>query len=536
MSNEVTIVGSGAAGVAAALRLADLGIRSVIVDVGIEPKRETPITENLYGLRDKADLFDVMIGRNFERIRSLSHRAPRLPAKLTAPRIGFVTQDADRLSPLRETNFAAVRSFATGGLANAWGGSLYRTTEQDLPGFPVPQRDLSAHYDRLTKEIGISGQDDDLTRFFGSAAGLQHPLRLSRKAQRLLARYERCRSRINRAGFFLGRPRLGILSEPFSGRCACDYTNLEFWQPDLPYIYNPKMTLRRLIDEGMVSYRRRLLVESWSRTSGAITVHALDLANRSPISFSTRFLVLAAGAIGSGKLALASNRDYRTRLGLLDNPAVQFPLILPRFIGQPLETDSFGLTQLNVVCESSPYASPLQASILEITSPARSEFFASLPLSARDNLRMIRYLVPAMLIMQLFSPAGPQDAARLSLSADGTLTIEGPSQQIDTALIDRFAKIMRKIGAFTHRSLVVVPPPGHGIHYAGTLPMSERPNLPYHCDPFCRLAGQPDVYVVDGSVLPYLPAKNYSFLMMANAMRAADHLSAQIRNQRCRAA
>jgi len=525
MPDEITIVGSGAAGVAAALGFVDRGITPTIVDVGIDAPQDTAIRGNFYDNLRQNDLFDVMIGQGYERVRAKSRRAPPVPAKLSAPRIQFVTRDADRLRPLRQRDFAPVRSFSAGGLANAWGAGLYRAADHDLNGFPIRATDLDRHFDRLTVEIGISGESDDLATFFGSTEGLQPPLRLSRKSRSLLNAYCRRRFAFNAAGFFLGRPRLGVLSRPLGDRAACDYSNREFWEPNLPFVYTPRWTLNRLIEQKRVVYRKGLLVDSWSRESERIVVHATDLAAGSSLSLSTRVLILAAGAIESGRLALASRGDCRTRLALLDNRAVQFPLVLPWYIGSVLETDCFGLTQLNIVYKAAEYDSPLQASILEITSPSKSEFFAALPLAARDNLRMIRHLVPAMLVLQLFFPAGLEQAAEMSLDADGTLRIETARPSVDHEVCGRVIGLLRRLGALTHRALLVMPTPGQqGIHYAATLPMSDDGG-PYKCDRFCQLRGEPNVYVVDGAALPRLPAKNCSFLMMANAMRVAHHLA-----------
>jgi choline dehydrogenase-like flavoprotein len=526
MPDDVIIVGSGPAAVAAALGLVDRGLHPTIVDIGVEAPKDAPLDGNFYRLRAECDVFDVMIGRDLERVRARARHAAPLPAKLTAPRMHFITHRTREINPMVATSFAAVRSFATGGLANGWGAGLYRALDTDLPGFPVRYDELSPHYDRLTREIGISGDRDDLEPFFGSSENLLPPLRLSKKASWLLTRYHCQKAKINAAGFYMGRPRLAVLSVPWSGRSACDYSNLEFWEPNLPFIYTPRFTLHRLIESNSITYRKGLLVERWSKTGAGLLVHAREVATKSPVSLSTRYLVLAAGAIGSAQIVLASNQDYSTALPLLDNSAVQVPLFLLRFIGRSLETDCFGLTQLNLVYKGPEYDSPLQASILEVTSPSRAEFFSSLPFAARDNLRMIRSLVPSMLVLQLFFPAKLDQAARLALGVDGLIRIQGTAQRVDWSLIRKVIKAMRDMRAFSHSSLVTIPPAGQqGIHYAGTLPIEENGGRQYRCNKNCELHGNSAVYVVDGSVCSSLPAKNYSFLVMANAMRVAHHLA-----------
>jgi choline dehydrogenase-like flavoprotein len=86
------------------------------------------------------------------------------------------------------------------------------------------------------------------------------------------------------------------------------------------------------------------------------------------------------------------------------------------------------------------------------------------------------------------------------------------------------------LGAFSTASLVVEVPKGQSIHYAGTLPMRADPKEEYTCDRYGELYGEPDIFVVDGSIFPALAAKNYSLALMANAMRIADHVVERLRN------
>jgi len=526
---EVIIVGSGVSGVAAALRLVDNGIKPCIIDVGMEPCPEPEISENFYSYREKNDCFKLMIGEDFEGLYNLDRRNKPIPAKLTSPRMRFVLERSKELAPVNESGFNVIQSFALGGLANAWGAGLYRYNNRDLEGFPIRESDLSPYYERLTKEIGISGENDDLTPYFDRDDFLQKPLRLSANASRILKKYFRNRKKLNKKGIYVGRPRLGVLSEEKDGRKACDYSNLEFWQPDLSYIYSPSFTLRKLIQEGKVVYIKGFMVKSWSRKDNVLNVQADSVKEKKAAFFECKKLVLAAGAVNSAKLALSTAKDYQTKLTLLDNPALQFPFVLPGRIGSILETDAFGLTQLNFIYDSKVYNMLLHGSILEVTSPARAEFFAAFPLAAFDNLRLTRTMLPALVVMQLFLPASREQGALLSLDENEELKIFGKANEIGKDLITDIIKIFRILGGYTLPSLVIRVPNGHGIHYAGTLPMSDSPKSEYTCSKFGELYGEPDVFVIDGSVFPALAAKNSSFSVMANAMRIADFITNTLR-------
>jgi len=61
---------------------------------------------------------------------------------------------------------------------------------------------------------------------------------------------------------------------------------------------------------------------------------------------------------------------------------------------------------------------------------------------------------------------------------------------------------------------------GASVHYAGTLPMSNE-SEPWTTDGHGQSREFPGVHLVDGSSYPFLPAKNITFTLMANASRIA---------------
>jgi nucleoside-diphosphate-sugar epimerase/choline dehydrogenase-like flavoprotein len=517
--DEIIIVGSGAAATAAALELVRQGLRPVILDVGYtNPESGVRVEENLYDYRRRQDSFDLHIGSSYSGLGSILSGEAGI-AKLNAPNMAFVTRDAARLGPLEQENFHAVQSFALGGLGNAWGAGLYRWVDADLRNFPIDLADLEPYFNALTQEAGISGADDDLTPFFGSPGGLLPPLALSHNANRVYSAYRRRREGLRDRGLTLGAPRAAVLSTPKDGRPACDYSNLEFWQSQ-PYVYTPAVTLKRLIAAGQVDYRPGLLVRGWTENESGVAVHAIELATGQEIEVPASAVLVAAGAINTARLALQSRQDTRSKLPLLENPILQIPLVLPASIGRRLDAHAFGLVQLNLVWESPGDRSLLQGSLIELTAPMRAEFFGRFPLSARANLALMRSMLPAMLMLQLYYPAWTQPPAWLSLRPDGDLRIEAQPHQLDLGQVGELLRLLRPLGLWTHPALIQQPPTGHAVHYAGTLPMQTAPG-PYQCDPTGRLYGTHRVYIADSASFTTLSAKNMSLGMMANAMRIA---------------
>lgn len=524
--SDVIIVGAGAAGVAAAMGASEAGERPIVMDVGIDVDRpDFRVEENLYAHATAHDRFDLMIGEAGEGLSNLLGETD-VPVKLTAPGAAWVTRGASALAPVEERDFSAVQSFARGGLANAWGAGLYRFTDDDLTGFPISQYELDPHFDRLTEEIGIGGEADDLAPFFGSTKGLMQPLRLSRNIGDVYRRYRNLRSRPE--SFYIGRARVAALTEERDGRPAYAYHSTDFFQEDRS-LYSPRYTLERLAAEHRIDYRPGVLVGRYREVDDGIEVHAHDLQTDARRVFHCRRLVLAAGAINTSRIVLASNEDYETELPLLENPALQFPLVLPAALGRRLDTEAFGLVQLNLVWDAKTYGQRLQGSIMEITAPARAEFFDGFPFAARDNIALIRNMLPAMIVMQLFFPGDAQPPAKLSLTPEGQLRIEGHPNRIDTKGLRPLLRFLMRLGCVTVPSMIVRVPTGHAVHYACTLPMKRSPGR-YQCDADGRLGGSGNVFIADSAAFSRLPAKNMSFAMMANAMRVAERVAKGVRS------
>ncbi len=220
-----------------------------------------------------------------------------------------------------------------------------------LRAFPIKPAELEPYYDELTRHIGVSGANDDLTPYFGAEGELQPPVELSRFASGLLAGYQRRRSRFAGAGVSIGRTRLAVLTRPHRGRQPYGYGNFEFFRPHDPAIYNPAYTLRELMDKKRISYEPGHLAVSYTETGQGTEVTTKNLATGAAETFRGRALILAAGALNSAKLVLQSNKEYDARLPVLDNPMSCLPLFRLRLVGRKLDFRDSSIGQLNLIQE-----------------------------------------------------------------------------------------------------------------------------------------------------------------------------------------
>jgi choline dehydrogenase-like flavoprotein len=138
------------------------------------------------------------------------------------------------------------------------------------------------------------------------------------------------------------------------------------------------------------------------------------------------------------------------------------------------------------------------------------------------SLKVIGSLLGGMLVAQIWNASTPSSSNRLCLTAENEIEINyrDTSSDFDLTL---FISELRKLGVFSMKRFVTQHPPGWGFHHAGCLPMRSSPSeFETHVDG--RLWNSRRVRVIDGSVLPSLPAKNHSLTVMANASRIADEV------------
>ena len=522
-SAEIIIVGAGPSGTFAAYQLR--GREPLVLDVGYRAQ-ESALDGNFYELRKTSsaggpDLFAELIGPGFESLHNVFHAS--LGPRLKGPRMRFVTRGAAELSPVVAQNFDALMSFAAGGMANAWGAGLYRFTADDLAGYPISVLDLEPYYDAITAKVGISGADDDLSRFFGSARGLLPPVALGASGRAVLRRYTQRRKSLNRRGLYIGLPRLAVLTRDHDGRRAYRYDTLECFRPNDPAVYTPTYTLDELVRRGEILYERGVLVERYTESSAGISVLARSCATGERRTFHCRRLILAAGALNTAKIVLRSNDDHVTRLPLLDSNRSSIPLVDPWGIGGALDRSVYSAAMLRAVYAGEHGPGLTHMAVYASVGTLCSDYLFDFPFSARGNIAAAKYLTPALLLVQLSYPDAPTLTNHVRLLPDDRLELRYTSKPA-SPLESRVLGLFRELGYLGALGLCRRLTPGNSCRYAGALPMTTTPVGPYQTGRDGLLSRTHGVYVADAANFTVLPSNSHSFTMMANAMRIADHV------------
>ena len=531
---EVVVVGSGAAGVHYALSALERGYRVTMLDVGYERPAPAAPEATFLELREQLpDPLTYFLGERGEGVVYPGVGASYYglpPSKEYVFRIPAAHRTQSR-------GITPSQSFAQGGLAEAWTGGSYTWDDHDLADAPIAYDDLRPHYAEVAERIGVGGVDDDLAAFIPFDAPYLPPLDPDPHSALLLRRYAEQRERLNRnPGFFMGRSRVATLSRPHRGRHGCARLGRCLWGCPNQALYSPLFTLRECQAHPAFDYRPGFLVThvELSDDGQATAVVGRGVQDRETLRIPAERVVLAAGALGSTRIVLESRyRRYErvdTATGLMDNRQVHVPFLTWSRMGADVETADYQFHHLAFGIRRPDPQDYVHGQITTLRAAALHPIVQNLPLDTPSALAAFQRPRGGLAVANV----NLRDTRRATSTATlrpgtagepGELVLDYVSapNEADAAdgAISDLKRALRKLGCWVPPGMTRTLPKGTSVHYAGTLPMSDRPE-PLGTDTDGRLWEHSNVFVVDGAVLPMLPAKNHTFTLMANAARVAE--------------
>lgn len=533
MTPAVTVVGSGASGVHFALTVLRKGGRVRMIDVGRTGAPPVLPEADLDGVKARLDdPARYFLGSGFEGVLLPGETGEYYgipPSKghvLTGPgEIGHVARD-----------FAPLFSLGRGGLAEAWTAGCYPFTADEARAFPFPYADLAPHYAEVARRIGVTGEADDLARFMPVHEHLLPPLRLDPHSARLVDAYGRARQSLNRSGVYLGRTRVATLSRPLGDRQDCGYLGRCLWGCPREALYTPLVTLRECLAHPGFEYIdgvevSHLEADAAGRVQAvAGRVAATGAAWRTP----AERVALAAGALLSTRIMLQSivrQTGRRVRLpGLMDNRQVLMPFLNPGMLGRPFPSASYQYHLLGLGLDADDPRDYVHAQITTLKAALVHPLVAKLPLPLSASLRLFRGVHAALGLVNVNLPDTRRADCVAELTGDDPPRLrlhyvpaaDEPARM--RSAVRRVRRALRALGCVAVPGMTHVRPMGASVHYAGTLPMTHD-EAPHTTTPLGESRDLRNVYVVDGATFPFLPAKNITFTLMANAVRIAEGLS-----------
>lgn len=531
----ITVVGSGPSGVHFAQSALEKGHRVRLVDVGIKGPQPVLPDASLVQLKHRLeDPTAYFLGEDYQGV---------VYPDLDGEYYGFPPNKAYIFESIRgftekSEGFSPLFSFAQGGLAQAWTGGSYPFNDAELADYPFGYEELGPYYDLIARRIGISGESDDLAPFVPVHGGLQTPLRMDGHSAQLLERYQKKRARLQeRLGFHMGRSRVAVLSqEGFAeGRNGCRYLGRCLWGCPQGAIYVPAQTLNTLRGHPNFEYLDGRYVTHFAFREGRVEQLCIDRSDGSgPETLPVEALVLAAGTLQSSRILLESlyraDGSRPSLPGLMDNRQILVPFVNLTRIGRRFEPDTYQYNQLALGLTAEDPSHYVHCLVTALKTALYHPIVENTPMDLKTGLFVFRNVHAALGLINVnlhdtrrsdctvsLEPGSEGEPAQLRIRY--TPPADEPARVAET--MGRLRRALFQLGCVLPPGMAHERPMGASVHYAGTVPMANGSD-PLSCDADCRNRSLRNLWFADGTTYPFLPAKNLTFTLMANAARVAD--------------
>ena len=532
--SSVVIVGSGASGVHFALSVLRKGYEVTMLDVGFRGPEQPNPADSLNELKTKlADPVAYFLGHHYESVVRPGSKGEYYGFP---PTKSFVFSQPTSFE-LEASGFAPLVSFSEGGLAEVWTGGVYPLNDEELTAFPFGYSDLERYYSEVAERIGISGTKDDLVRAFPVHENLGQPLRLDELSQELLGRYEKHKRSLNdELRCYLGRSRVATLESDMGDRKGCTYLGRCLWGCPTGSLYTPSITLNQCRTFSNFHYVPNMYVSHFEFNSEnhIVSMVAESLADNTFHEFKAKKFVLAAGTLSSSKIYLDSiwrSRHEAVQLqGLMDNRQILIPFVSMSRIGKSYDPENYQYHQVALGIESQDSQEYIHGQITTLKTALVHPIIQNLPVDLRTAISLFKNVRAGLGVVNLNLHDRRRDGNFVALSVTAgeersKLVVHyspaAGERRIIRTTLRTVKKLLWKLGCLVPPGMTHVRPMGASVHYAGTIPMSAEPR-PHTSSAYGQSHDFENLFFVDGTTFPFLPAKNLTFTLMANAVRVAD--------------
>lgn len=530
--DKILIVGSGASGVHFALSVLKKGYDVTMLDVGHKKPDIVNPDNTLNELKKNlADPVRYFLGEDYKAVIYPDFKSEYYGFPPSKDYVFSIPQGFK----FRLHGFAPVFSFAQGGLAEAWTGGVYPFNDYDLEDFPFSYEDIEPYYEDVANRIGITGERDDLEKFFPFHKNIMKPLELDEHSKLLLSQYEKHKDYINnKLKCYMGRSRLAVISMDKGKRKGCNYCGRCIWGCPSEAFYTPSITLNQCKQYPNFKYLPNMFVSHFKFNSGnhITSVIAESLVENKIYEFSVQKIVLAAGTLCSSKIFMDSifkNTNKVIKLyGLMDNRQILIPFVNLKMIGKQYNPESYQYHQISMEFECETPKDYIDVQITTLKTAMIHPIIQKMFFDLKTSIFMFKNLHAALGIASVSFNNKRKRDNYLTIETNGAhpklvinYSVEEDENRSINQVIKRVTNILRKLKCIAPATTIYVRPMGANIHYAGTIPMSTKKNN-FTTSVYCQSHDFDNLYIVDGTTFPWLPAKNLTFTLMANAVRVAE--------------
>jgi len=315
---------------------------------------------------------------------------------------------------------------------------------------------------------------------------------------------------------------------------------MDFWDNIGRSIYRGHYTLEALERHTNFTYIPRRLVSAVHPMQDGVRITAEDLDTGKSVTYEARAAILAAGAVNTTRLLLASFSRYDEPVPIILKNTYLVPNVLLARLGKTPSEKRHSLCQL--VLESSEKQDGMTSPYVQLYSYNSLLLYKLLrfvPLPIQASFRALALLVPSIVLADIrfpsISSSEYQSILRKDPSGRNYLEIIYPRDSVaqirEKKGVRKIIRALISLGLVPMR--VIENSFGATSHYAGGIPASSKPlGNQLSVDFNGKLHNAEGIFVADSASWNAIPAKPPGLTMMANANRIGTYVREYLHHQK----
>lgn len=507
------IVGSGPAAAAAVLALAEDPTQQItVVDLG--EQLDDPTTAALARMRDLAPDQWADTDRQMVTMQPAPVAGSALPEKRAyGSNHMFIDRGQQQGLLVPEGANSAAVSAAFGGFSTVWGAQIMPFSRSTFERWPVSWNEIEPHYRAVLKEVPLAAEEDDYAVDFPILGPRSSLPPVTGRTSDALSRYQKHRNTLKSKGIVVGKARLAFTASRCV-RCGMCMTGCPY-----ALIYSASQTIAPLVASGRITHVRKALVTRVHESiAGKAAVDGIDVRTGNPLQINGDRIFVAAGGLGSTRIALNSLSAPPSSVDLQESVQFLIPFVSRRTAGDPRRVPAFTLNQFNLLLKfddecyttSQIHCYPYNPAIAAALPGWLPE---SLTAAVLGRLTIGLGYLPSWRSPRLTVELRAQRADALPDIALRVVSDERPP--LLRSVLRRLSAIGPKLDLHPVLPMVRMSGPGKSYHFGSTFPHGVG------SDRLGRIGGFEHIHLIDGSVLPSVPSTTFTLTVMANAHRIA---------------
>ena len=404
-----------------------------------------------------------------------------------------------------------IDKYLFGGLSNLWGANALRPLPNDFNEWPLTYKILEPYLEKCETVMNISHFDDDLSKEFGIKKN-----EFNENKKKFFSEFIKSFFSSNVAknkNFIYGLARLTLQDN-------CQISEESFFGCKDQNIFNSKDEIQKLVKEKKIKFIDNLIVKKIIYEGDNLR---LLFSNNETSNILTKKLFLGAGPINTPKIVLNSSKNFKN-MTISESQPFFIPCI---FFGNKFDNKKMHhtLSQAQIIFKNDE--ANLNNTYYEIKYDEKL-----IDSIIKIKYSILFYLIPRFFKKRLFVITGFINSKESAYTAEiekniKELKIVEKKEMIkksEKKILNQL-KILEKAFSFISlRPLLKFGVFGRGFHLGSSLPMKEKGTK--ENDMFTKPSGEvsslKNVFVVDSSNFPNIPASGFSLTIMANAFRIGD--------------